>query len=646
MLTPAQMKQIELLILERDARAVTEGLGRLGAVHFSEATKAEGGELVSPSSLKAQLGQVHSLAERVAALCDTLEVRQDREPDEVPYAPPAELEREVDRIEDDLDDLVKRRRKLAGDLEAEYQVLRDVEAYRPTEISPEEVKDLSFLHFAIGSLPAGEVAEVREEAGEKSVVLPFKSPDGTQRLVALSSRTGRFALDSVLEEHGFQPEHVPDQYKDLPSEIVTKSQERLLALAEEHKAVQEESAELADDYGGRLAAWRQRLRVDEQLLHAQAWFGHTGATCLISGYVPTTRVDALRQELLRLTEGKLVIEVNDPAPDDPNIPTMMQNPWFIKPFELLVAGYGYPGYREVEPTAFVALSFLLMFGVMFGDVGQGAVLALAGLAVAKWLKHDKARQIGLLLAMAGGASMVIGFIDGSVFGAEILHPPFGGFFKPMHGDNISRLLVAAITVGIAVISLGVILNMVNRVRSRDWFGVVVDRFGVCGFIFYWGALGLGIRAAVTGASPATWHLVVFIGLPLALLFFREPLHYLMTREHHGKKLSLLGGTIEGFVDILETLSAYVANTVSFVRVGAFALAHAAVCLAIYSTEEAVRSMPGGALLSVLVVVLGNAFVILLEGLVVAIQSMRLQYYEFFGKFFKGEGKAYEPFKIR
>ena len=648
MLTPAEMKQVGLLILERDARAVTEGLGRLGVVHFSEATQADGGELVSAASLKAQLDEVHGLLARVERLRQALDVSRDREAESVPYAAPCELAAELDELEGELDDALGRRRRLEGDIETEYQVLRDIEGFRPAEVSPEDVRGLSFLHFALGRLPSGEVAKVREQAGADVVVLPFRTPDGTQRLVALTKRAGRFRLETVLEGHGFEPEQIPERYKEVPSEIARKSQERLLALAEQQAALGRETAALAERHGGRLAAWQMRLRVDEQLLAAQAYFGHTRSTCLISGYVPTERVDALRQALLRLTGGRVVVEVGDPAADDPNIPTMMQNPALIKPFELLVAGYGHPSYGEIEPTAFVAVSFLLMFGVMFGDVGHGAVLVALGLALARRGKGEQARQVGQLLAMAGGAAMVVGWVFGSVFGAELLEPgrfPWGGWFVPMEGDHIGRLLVATIVAGIAVISLGVVLNVVNRVKARDWFAMVVDRFGLVGFIFYWGALGLGIRAVVTGAAPRGWQVALFVGLPLLVLFFREPLHYLMSRKGHARRPSVLGGLVEGFVDVLETLSAYVANTVSFVRVGAFALAHAAVCAAIYTTEEAVRGLWGGPAWSVLVVVGGNAFVIVLEGLVVAIQAMRLHYYEFFGKFFRGEGKAYEPFKL-
>jgi len=278
------------------------------------------------------------------------------------------------------------------------------------------------------------------------------------------------------------------------------------------------------------------------------------------------------------------------------------------------------------------------------------VLAIAGLAMFRKGKTDTLKDFGLLLTMAGGASMLAGYVFGSFFGYEYAHhlpAAFGGWFEPMnaHEGNIDKLLIATVVLGVVVISVGVVLNIINRIRRKDYFHVVIDRFGLVGFIFYWGALGLGIRAVVTGAETSGVAIALLVVLPLAILFFREPIHHLLTRKDSTKKFSLFGGLIEGFVDILETLSAYIANTVSFMRVGAFALAHAAVCVAIFATVEIVREMPGGPILSTLVIVGGNIFVIVLEGLVVSIQAMRLEYYEFFSKFFRGEGKAYRPFAL-
>jgi len=647
MLRAAEMKRLEALILERDVRAVTECLGRLGIVHLSRATASESGELLEPAAVEGQAERLRGLRERVGALCHLLEVGEDHPAAELPFASLDEMDQSLASLESELAELAERRKRLDTEIEAEYQALRDIEAFRPVDIPPEELSGLDFLHFAIGTLPARNLEAVREALGEKAVILPFRSPAGDQKLIALTSRTGRFALESVLEDNDFIPETLPATKGQPPSEAARKVRERLMALAREQEALRAATREVAAREGGRLAAYRQRLRVDEQFLSAQAYFGKTGSTCLITGYVPSRRVDAVREELLRATGGRVVVEVSDPAEDDPEVPTLMENPRLLRPFEMLVEGYGHPGYREIEPTLLVAIGFLLMFGMMFDDVGHGLALVASGLALARKATRDEMKNLGHLLWMSGCSAMVFGWVSGSIFGLEgAIRPPLGGWFEPLGSvANINRVLMAAIVLGVVVISLGVVLNIINRIRARDYFAVVFDRFGVVGFIFYWGAVGLGIRAVVSGSAPSLGEAVVLVGVPLVVLFFREPLHHLLTRRDHLRLPTLLGGLFEGFVEVLETLSTYVANTVSFVRVGAFALAHAAVCVAIFSTEAIVRKMPGGPLWSVLVVVFGNAFVIVLEGLVVSIQAMRLHYYEFFSKFFRGEGKAYEPFKL-
>ncbi len=650
MFQAAPMKKIEVLILDRDVRAVTEGLGHLGVLHFSEARASEGGELVSPARLEAETSTTQSLLERLGALCDAFEVTEEHAAAEVPYMSPDELEAVLKPIEERYADILARRKKLDADVETEYQVLRDLEAYRPLDVPAEQLRELEFLHFALGTLPPEAVPKVRKAAGERVLLLPFRSPDGVQRVVAFTTRAGRFALDSILQEQGFRSERLSEHLSGAPHEIVEKTHGRLAAVAQEQEAIRNETRGIAAQVGGLLAALRARLRVDLQLLHAQAYFGHTSSTYLITGYVPSVRVDALRQDLLRLAEGRVVIEVADPLEHDPNTPTLMRNPALLKPFELLVGGYGCPGYREIEPTLFLAISFLLMFGVMFGDVGQGAVVVLAGAGLAWRGRGEKARLFGGLLAMAGGASIIFGWVFGSVFGVEgAIQPPLGGWFPPMESQNISRLLVTAICLGVVMISLAVLLNIINRVRARDYFAAVLDKFGVVGFVFYWGALGLGIRTVVLEkGAPSTAEILILIVVPLLILFFREPLHCLMAHKTHGApehRSNLFTGLFEGFVDVLETVSGYLANTVSFVRVGAFALAHAALCIAIFAIEKMVRGSPGGPLWSLLVVVLGNVLVIGLEGMVVSIQSMRLEYYEFLSKFFRGEGKAYQPFKL-
>jgi V/A-type H+-transporting ATPase subunit I len=210
-------------------------------------------------------------------------------------------------------------------------------------------------------------------------------------------------------------------------------------------------------------------------------------------------------------------------------------------------------------------------------------------------------------------------------------------------ENVLTLLEIPVALGFLLMSVGILLNIVNKFRRGAYFDGVVDRYGVAGIIFYWGAIGLGLRYALLG-SGSILLAALLIFAPLLLLFFREIISARILHRGHESEGALVE-VMTGGVEVMETLTGFLANTVSFARVGAFALAHAGLCLAIYSLQAVVRDLPAGILWSGIVIVLGNAFVILLEGLVAFVQCLRLEYYEFFSKFFGGDGKRYNPFRV-
>jgi V/A-type H+-transporting ATPase subunit I len=210
-------------------------------------------------------------------------------------------------------------------------------------------------------------------------------------------------------------------------------------------------------------------------------------------------------------------------------------------------------------------------------------------------------------------------------------------------ENITDLFKIAIWFGIGMVSLGIILNVINSLRTHSFWENFFDKSGPLVGVVYWAGIGIVIKYLMTnGGLP---HPAVFYGLfvaPLAVFTLRAPLLKVMGKR---RKVFVDGvGTyvMESVVEIMEILMGYLANTVSFIRVAAFGLAHAGLFIAVFSLAEVVSSKPGGVVLSWIVLILGNALIIALEGLVVTIQALRLEYYEFFGKFFKGLGSKYEP----
>jgi V/A-type H+/Na+-transporting ATPase subunit I len=269
------------------------------------------------------------------------------------------------------------------------------------------------------------------------------------------------------------------------------------------------------------------------------------------------------------------------------------------------------------------------------------VLAIGGFVTRKRARSPQIRDLGAIICMAGLAATVFGFLYGSFFGKEGLLPVL--WISPI--EDVVKILVVPVALGILLISIGILLNIINKFRCGDYFRAIVDRIGLVGIVLYWGAIGLGLRSALLGSSSHLGLLIVLlIFVPLLVLLFRELIYERLVHKGH-KSEGALVALMNGGVDVMETLTGFLANTVSFARVGAFALAHAALCMAIYGIVAVVHGWPAGGVWSAAVIVVGNVIVILLEGMVVFVQDLRLEYYEFFSKFFEGAGKSYKPFRI-
>jgi len=280
-----------------------------------------------------------------------------------------------------------------------------------------------------------------------------------------------------------------------------------------------------------------------------------------------------------------------------------------------------------------------MFGMMFGDVGHGAVL----LGIGAWLgfrpkrKSESVALVGRLAFYCGISSVVFGFLFGSVFGLEELIPHL--WMKPM--NNVIYFFKVAIYFGIAIISLGILFHVVNSIRMRHYKATVFDHAGLIVAIMYWGGI-VAISIFLSNEPIPVKLLVGAIGVPILLLFFREPILALASRRKMVFETGVGSYIFESIIEVVEILIGYLANTVSFIRVAAFSLAHVGLFIAVFSLVDMVKGKSGGMIYSILILVLGNVGIIALEGLVVTIQAIRLEYYEFFGKFFFGGGVAYKP----
>ena len=287
--------------------------------------------------------------------------------------------------------------------------------------------------------------------------------------------------------------------------------------------------------------------------------------------------------------------------------------------------YGIPNYTETDPSIFVAITAFLMFGFMFGDIGQGAVILIIGLILKKMKK-----SLGSIFVAGGISAIIFGFLYGSIFGKEDIIK--GILPSPM--DNITNMLIAGMTVGAILIIVAMILNIKNGITNKDKGKIFFDKNGLAGLVFYVSVLVLIIGYLLKGKMLISLGLsLALIIIPLLLILFKDNLEKIIDKKKTQEKSSI----VEKIFELIEMLLNIASNTISFVRLAAFAINHVGLCMAIYILSDMFGSAG-----SIIVGIIGNIIVIALEGLIVAIQVLRLEYYELFSRFYSGDGKEYIP----
>lgn len=407
------------------------------------------------------------------------------------------------------------------------------------------------------------------------------------------------------------------------------------------------------------------LRLHELSDQIRSYFKYTKNTTLFSGWVPSKLAVDVESAIFNASDGQCIIDwSNVSQKESKNVPVEVRTPKFFKPFEKMVTNYGIPEYGTINPTWFVTIAYLSMFLLMFADLGQGFVLLLIGLITTYSYKKNPMkpdsminRGVALLLIYLGCASMLGGLIFGSTFGFSLIPPIWFNYHSVVNGtaqigtsvQNVYDILGITIIYGIIIIFVGLIINWINLIIKKNYIELLFSRTGITGATMYSVGIYIGysyIKSGYKTFATDNWIFIVLIIGAICLLV-KEPLEYFKHKKE-GKKVesfgSMLANTLMMWpIELLETFTGYMSNTLSFMRVAGLGIAH----VSLMGAFETLAEGPGmTSLFGILILVLGNILVIALEGLSSGIQSLRLNYYEFFTKFFTGKGIAYSPVSLR
>ena len=480
-----------------------------------------------------------------------------------------------------------------------------------------------FLDFYVGVVPYANVRQLEGAVGLADHLLFQYMVTGDDAHVVIVGPSGdkEAQLESVLRSAGFRHLPIPPELDHEPQVMRAELTRRREATTAQRQALSQRLTDWSAGLLERLLASREILRLAEPLVQLDAAIRGRGALAHLTGWVPAAAVKKLETRLRETLSLPFALTSRDPLPEERSlVPTVPTRKRLLAPFALLVHQYGIPRYGEVDPTPLFAATFLLMFGTMFGDVGQGAVIA--GLA---WYFRARLGRFYLFGLMAGASSMIFGLLFGSVFGFEHWLPAL--WMSPLHDPLL--MLRLALGWGVLFISMACVLAIYNRAVIGNWLGALFGQHGLVNLIFYlalaWGGLGI---SQGQGFGPGPLLLII---LSLGALAWHGWGH--LDAPISEKVLVV-------FIETLETIVGYISNTLSFLRVAAFSLNHAALALAVFTLAGMMGSFGHGVTL-----VLGNIFMIVLEGGIVLIQVLRLEFYEGFARYFSGDGHAFTPLRL-
>ena len=657
MLRPVPMVHLRIQVGNRDASAVTRRIAQEGLLHLVDLAHGRVAVDSAPPGSRELLAAYRDLAHRAERLAERLNVRLSEPSGEIEGREARDLEREREALEAKLapleaalTDVWSRRAAVRDRLGKARETLERSTRVRATGLDLHRALGLQFTCLRLGEAAVEDLSTLGTLLSPAPFAIVPLEAEGPSLLAAVAvPSSDRPRLENALRVVAFHDLPLPTDPADWEPERLTA----LIRDAEgEEERVTRELAERALEAAPVLEDVSARAEVGALLLQAETFFAAAGRFIVISGWVPEESAERMRAAILEKTEGRAVVDVEKPedlpevAAGALSVPILHRNPILLRPFQKLIQLYGTPSYEEVEPTAFFAVSFLLMFGLMFGDVGHGLVLFLAGYCLFRWI--PRYLDYGILLMEGGAAAAAFGFLYGSFFGIEGALPVL--WMDPL--TDLPHFLSVAVGLGVTLISIGLVLNVVNMWRAGERSHALFGARGLFGAFGYWVVAAIVVRAALSGdVRLPGWVLAVLAAVPVLLLALKKPILRLVERGRPVRRTAAAGGppvlaALEGSVELIDALVTFFANTVSFLRIAAFALVHAGAFLALFALAETLSRVRGGGILSVLFLAVGNAVIILLEGLTVSVQVLRLEYYEFFGKFFRGGGQPYRPLMLR
>lgn len=481
-----------------------------------------------------------------------------------------------------------------------------------------------FLDIHVGMVPRANVTQLKEAVTLANYLLfDYMEHEASVHVIVIGPKgEHEKELRSVLDTAGFRALPIPPELQHEPERVRAELDRRKRELARQLQHENEDIRACAKELREQLEQSRCNLVLAEPFVRIDTAARSAVHLSIISGWIPARDIPRIHKALEAALSNPFRLDTRNPSSDErPLVPSYMPDNQLMTPFATLVKQYGIPRYGEVDPTAIFAVTFILMFGMMFGDVGHGLTIALVA-----WLARRKLKTFTLFVVSIGLSATLFGLLYGSIFGYEEL---FEALWIAPLSDPL-YMLSLALKWGIAFLVLISLVSIYNRIIQGELIRALFDSNGVTSALLYLSVL-YGLYNYYSNSEFGVAAAVVGVLALLALLVYK----LIQTQASPGERL------LVALIETFETLTSYASNTLSFLRVAAFSLNHVALAVAVFTLADTMVSIQA----HVVTVVCGNLFILVLEGAIVTIQALRLEYYEGFSRFYSGDGLEFRPLRL-
>jgi len=609
---------IQCFVINRDFHPINavEAMGKVKVINSFDANNPYKGML-----------------QEACRLLEELEIPLDYRPFEQENLDIPACEEYLSKIASEISSLRKEREERAKLAERDEAIFHQLDHIKGVKERLSDLLNMRYVKFRYGRIPRNHLRECLGELSPRDDVFFIDTGEDENWVYGMcfALPSSSDLVDAILGSMGFQRIRLDKdiQFAGTAEETAEKILREIDGARSRIEEIDRQIAQLKEKEGETLLRHYSWLRYMSECYDIRSYAGYRRKNFFILGWLPASEAEDFAEECKSI-EGFTCILTDAREVEDYEPPVKLGGNLLQKIYAPFVEMFGVPRYGEVDPRMFMALAYSVLFGIMFGDVGQGAVLAILGYVFWK----TKRMWLGRVLVCAGICSVAMGFVYGNIFGYEDILPGF----KVLEGENTMRMLLVSVAIGVVLLLICMALNIINGIRQRDIKKIFFSPNGLAGFVMY---LSIAVAVVVLFAFDKNiftpLYIIVFIVLPLFAIFAAEPLTKLCRGEKDWLPESIGMFFVEGFFELFETVLAYVSNTVSFLRVGAFAISHAGMMMVVFLLAKTAN---GGN--NIIAVIIGNIIVMGIEAVLVCIQVMRLHFYEMFGRFYTGGGQKFSP----